>query len=126
MLVAELLKGCNDVSQLPAFFGEMVLDPWRDFQEGQPLHKIQLFQQLEPAGKRLGTDMSQRRPQSVKAHGTLQKIHDDQQHPGVPQEMDGPSQGCRCTAFLQIDWMIRLGYFHRDKYTIFFLRKQRS
>ena len=33
MLVAELLKSRNDVSQLPSFFGEMVLDPWRDFQE---------------------------------------------------------------------------------------------
>lgn len=70
MLVAELLKRCNNVPQLPAFFGEVVLDPWRDFQEGLPLHKIQFFQQLEPAGKRLGTDMPQYRPQSVKAHGT--------------------------------------------------------
>ena len=126
MLVAEPLKSRNDVSQLPAFFGEMVLDPWRDFQESQSLHKIQLFQQLEPAGKRLGTDMPQRRTQSIKAHGTLQQIHDDQQHPGISQQMDGPSQRCRCTAFVHVYGMICLRYVHKDKYTIFFHRKQHS
>src|SRR6266480_1886958 len=42
----------------------------------------------------------------------LHKIHDDQQHPAISQEMDSPSQGCRYASFMQICWMIRLGYFH--------------
>ncbi len=91
ILCAKALNRFNYFTQFPPVFREMVLDAGWDLQEGPPLHKPQLLQHLEPVGERFRADMAQLRPQGIKAHGTLQQMHDDQQHPHISQQTDGPS-----------------------------------
>src|SRR5260370_5973190 len=89
MLGAKPLKHFNHFTQFLPLFREMVLDARWDLQEGLPLHKPQLFQHLEPVGKRFRTDMPKLRPQSVKAPGTAQQMHVDQQHPRISPKTEG-------------------------------------
>src|SRR6266487_1762521 len=99
ILFAKLLKGLDHIPHLMPLLREMILDARRNLQKCLPSHKSQLLQHLEPVGERLRTDMPQRGTQGVEAHGTLQQIHNDQQHPHISQETNGSSQGRGRTGF---------------------------
>ncbi len=41
--LSKLLDRLHNVDQCQSFLGQAILDPWRDLQEGLPLHKADLF-----------------------------------------------------------------------------------
>ena len=84
--MSKLFDRFHDVDQCQPFLGQAILDPWRNLQEGLPLHKPHLFQHLEPLRQRLGADIAHGLQQFAKAFGAREERVDDDERPHIAKQ----------------------------------------
>jgi len=103
--VPKLLDRLHDVNECQPFLRQAILDPWRNLEEGLPLHKANLFEHLEPLRQRLGADIAHGFQQFTKAFGAREERVDDEKRACIAKQAQGTAYWMGGAGFYLFSWL---------------------